>query len=93
MAITAAQQRAEQQLLDSFNRYDQYADVVSAFEFLFTETREMPVCVERFERFPGIMHPVDGRRATPDFTVSFHQGNNLGNCSGSRVSVGAVTSL
>lgn len=65
-----------QDLLDDYNIYDQYVDVVSAFEWLFTETHELAETVEHFERFPRVTLP-DGTVVTPDFTVLFKDGTGL----------------
>lgn len=65
-----------EELLSQHRLYDQYVDVVSAFEWLFTETRDMPQTVEYFERFPTIQAK-DGNLATPDFSVIFTDGSGL----------------
>ncbi|GAA0716739.1 hypothetical protein Drose_36760 [Dactylosporangium roseum] len=78
MAQTSAQERAERQLLESFERYDQYVDIVSAFEWLFTDVRvkQVPEYVLHFERFPRAKNP-SGDELTPDFTAAFKSGNGL----------------
>lgn len=63
-------------LLQQHRLYDQYVDVVSAFEWLFTDTQDMPGTVLHFERFPRIC-AVDGNAATPDFSVVFNDGSGL----------------
>jgi hypothetical protein len=65
-----------QELLDDFELYDQYVDVVSAFEWLFTETQEIPPTVRHFARYPRIPLP-DGTFLTPDFTVLYNDGSGL----------------
>lgn len=67
---------ALQRLLTEFNTYDQYVDVVTAFEWLFTETKELPPSVRHFERFPKIVLD-DGTTHTPDFTVVYTDGTGL----------------
>jgi len=68
---------AEGELIAAFERYDQYVDVVSAFEWLFTSTEvaNVPGTVAHFERFPRVAH--GGRSLTPDFTVLFHNGTGI----------------
>ncbi|WP_041546334.1 MULTISPECIES: hypothetical protein [unclassified Nocardioides] len=66
----------QQSLLDDYDLYDQYVDVVSAFEWLFTGTIELTPTVRHFERYPRITTP-DGTVVTPDFTVLFHDGTGL----------------
>lgn len=60
-------------LLDEFDTYDQHVDVVSAFEWLFTDpgVKDLPATVAHFERFPRIPRPGGGSPLTPDFTVLF----------------------
>lgn len=67
---------AERSLLQGFDVYDQAVDVVSAFEWLHTDTASVPDTVKHFERYPS-MTGTDGKGATPDFTVLFHQGAAL----------------
>lgn len=65
-------------LLDEFATYDQHVDVVSAFEWLFTDpgVKDLPGTVAHFERFPRI--PRDcGSPLTPDFTVLFTDGTAI----------------
>ena len=59
-----------EELLRDHRLYDQYVDVVSAFEWLYTDTNEMPETVLHFERFPRI-DAEDGSPATPDLSVVF----------------------
>lgn len=61
-------------LLHDFRLYDRSVDIVSAYHWYFTATREMPEVVAHFERYPKLAHPVDGRDVTPDFTVLFNDG-------------------
>lgn len=71
---------ALQDLLDDFNMYDQYVDVVCAFEWLFTQVREIADTVRHFERYPKISVPAEGGAdvvLTPDFTVVFTDGTGL----------------
>ena len=63
-------------LLHDHRLYDQYVDVVSAFEWIFTEVDELSVTVAHFERFPKVEAP-DGNDATPDFTIVFTDGTGL----------------
>lgn len=65
-----------EELLQEHRLYDQYVDVVSAFEWLFTETKAMPDTVAHFERFPRL-EGSDGNPATPDFSVLFLDGTGL----------------
>lgn len=67
-----------QRFLDEFNTYDQHVDVVSAFEWLFTDpgVKGLPATVAHFERFPRI--PRDqGDTLTPDFTVLCNDGTAI----------------
>ena len=72
------QKATERQLLDDFETYDQHVDVVSAFEWVFTDPliKEMPATVRHFERFPHV-HSADGVELTPDFTVMFTDGSAI----------------
>jgi hypothetical protein len=63
-------------LLREHRLYDQYVDVVSAFEWIFTEVDELSSTVAHFERFPKL-DAADGNAATPDFTVAFTDGTGL----------------
>lgn len=65
-----------QRLLDEYDTYDQQVDVVSAFEWMFTQTKQLPSTVRRFERFPKIK-VAHGLELTPDFTVLFTDGTAL----------------
>src|SRR3546814_18993668 len=56
--------------------YDLAVWIVSGFLFLFTEQASLSPTVAHFERYPLITHP-DGKEATPDFTVLFHDGGAL----------------
>lgn len=67
---------APEQLLDEYRLYDQYVDVVSAFEWIFTDIQAMPETVTHFERFPRL-DGQDNNPATPDFTVVFKDGAGL----------------
>lgn len=64
---------AAKRLLADYELYDRSVDIVSAYEWLFTETKNLPATVAHFERYPKIAHP-DGQSATPDFTVLFTDG-------------------
>lgn len=68
---------AVQRLMREYDTYDQAVDVVSAFEFLFTEPPDMAATVVHFERFPRIPRSDDGDPDTPDFTVLFTDGTAL----------------
>lgn len=63
-------------MLRSYNIYDEHVDVVSAMEWLFTATKEIPSTVSHFERFPTIKVSED-LTLTPDFTVLFADGTAL----------------
>lgn len=72
------------QLITAFEWYDQQVDIVSAFEFLFTEAEGMHQTVEHFERYPKINAPSPTKdepkrvlRSTPDFTVLFKDRTGL----------------
>jgi hypothetical protein len=67
---------AVQQMLRSYNIYDEHVDVVSAMEWLFTATKEIPSTVVHFERFPTIKVSQD-LTLTPDFTVLFVDGTAI----------------
>lgn len=66
-----------EELLDDFNIYDQYVDVVSAFEWLFTEVTEIAETVRHFERFPRIHVEGKPHPLRPDFTVVYTDGTGL----------------
>ena len=61
-----------QRLIDEYGTYDEHVDVVSAFEWLFTDpgVKDLPATVQHFERFPRIRGS-NGATLTPDFTVLF----------------------
>lgn len=63
-----------EKLLGDYALYDRNVDIVSAYEYLFTEVPEMAATVEWFERFPNAK-TVDGTIVTPDFTVLFKDGH------------------
>lgn len=63
-------------LIADFKQYDRSVDVVSAYHWLFTDTKELPATVSHFERYPKIQHS-DGNAATPDFTVLFKDGTGI----------------
>lgn len=84
---------AVQQLLDRYNLYDEHVDVVSAMEWLFTRTSELPATVEHFERYPRTKIS-DTVTLTPDFTVLFTDGTALiGEIAQFAVSDGSVDDL
>lgn len=62
-----------QQHLSEYTTYDTYVDVVSIFQWLMTETRELPGTVKHFERFPRINQ--GDKELTPDFTILFDDGH------------------
>lgn len=66
-------------LLREFELYDRNVDVVSAFHWLYTDTKELPDVVAHFERYPTIRVRVGGteKEITPDFTVLFKDGTGL----------------
>jgi hypothetical protein len=65
-----------EEMLRRYDIYDRTVDIVSAFEALFTIQLEISATVESFDRYPSLSHP-DGRRATPDFAVTFVDGRVL----------------
>ncbi|GAA1979155.1 hypothetical protein [Microbacterium pumilum] len=71
--------RADPEKLREYELYDRCVDVVSAFHWFFTGTKEMPSVVAHFERYPTVEVTVDGevRAVTPDFTVLFKDGTGL----------------
>lgn len=73
---TEAAEGYEKELLRQYEVYDRHVDVVSAFEWLFCETRDLPVTVEHFERFPRIPTGTS-KPITPDFTVLFKDGTAI----------------
>lgn len=66
-------------MLRDFELYDRSVDVVSAFHWLYTETKELPDVVDHFERYPTIKVRIADveREVTPDFTVLFNDGTGL----------------
>jgi len=66
-------------MLRDFELYDRSVDVVSAFHWLYTETKELPGLVAHFERYPTIKVRVGDveKEVTPDFTVLFKDGTGL----------------
>jgi hypothetical protein len=62
-------------LVTDYDRYDEYVDVVSCFEFMFTDSRVqlLPETVKYFQRFPRCTAETRGqsRVVTPDFVVIF----------------------
>jgi hypothetical protein len=66
-----------EELLRNYQNYDRAVDVVSAFEMLFTQSEtDLPSTVRHFERFPKVT-ALDGKIATPDFSVVFKDGTGL----------------
>lgn len=63
-------------LVDEYALYDRSVDIVSIYDWLFTETRHLPPTVAHFERYPRIRHS-DGQACTPDFTVLFTDGTGI----------------
>jgi hypothetical protein len=61
-------------LLADFALYDRNVDIVSAYQYLFTEVPEMAATVAHFDRFPK-PKTLDGKTVTPDFTVLFNDGH------------------
>jgi hypothetical protein len=77
--VNAEQQKAlEKRLLDEYDVYDTCADIVSAFEWLFTDptVKDMPATVRHFERYPTVVSDA-GTELTPDFTVLFNDGTAI----------------
>lgn len=64
-----------ERLISEFEQYDQYVDIVSAFEWVFTCPIDMAKTVQHFERFPEIAF--EDRTLTPDFTVVFTDNTGL----------------
>jgi len=54
-----------------YAQYDRRVDLVSVAEVWFTRSQGLAPSTVHFDRFPRLVHPVDGRPATPDFTVLF----------------------
>ncbi|WP_028707510.1 hypothetical protein [Propionicicella superfundia] len=67
-----------QGLLDAYRLYDRSVDVVSAYQWLFSDpsSATLPPTVAHFERFPNLAGP-DGKKATPDFTILFKDGTGI----------------
>lgn len=63
-------------LVREYDLYDRNVDVVSAYQWLFTQTADLPATVEHFERYPKVEHP-DGTTITPDFTILFRDGTGI----------------
>lgn len=57
------------ELLREYEVYDQAVDVVSCYQFLFTQVTELAGTVKHFERYPKVTD--NAREHTPDFTVLF----------------------
>lgn len=77
MAERDSLKERERQMLAEFALYDEHVDVVSAFEWIFTDyaVQGLPDTVRHFERFPKI--PTSKSSVTPDFTVSYQDGSGL----------------
>lgn len=62
----------QKQLQDDFAIYDEHVDVVSSFEWIFTQSSRagMSDTVRHFERYPRVVG-AGGTHLTPDFTVLF----------------------
>lgn len=67
---------AVQKLLRRYDVYDEHVDVVSAMEWMFTATSEIPKSVVHFERYPSIKVSEE-LTLTPDFTVLFEDGTAI----------------
>lgn len=65
--------------LREYELYDRSVDVVSAFHWLYTDTKELPDLVAHFERYPTVKMRVGDTetKITPDFTVLFKDGTGL----------------
>lgn len=63
-------------LVREYDLYDRNVDVVSAYQWLFTQTTDLPSSVAHFERYPKVEHP-DGTTLTPDFTILFTDGTGI----------------
>jgi hypothetical protein len=65
-------------LREDYRRYDEYVDIVSCFEWLFTgdDVQDLPDTVAYFERFPRCVIGAD-RTLTPDFIVVFNDDSVL----------------
>lgn len=75
MARSAAREFDADDLLREYEVYDQAVDVVSCYQWLFTQVPELAATVEHFDRYPKVS--ADGRDNTPDFTVLFTDGTGL----------------
>jgi hypothetical protein len=73
----AAQTANRDDALSGYRWFDETVDIVSAFEYLYTEQAEMSATVEHFERFPSVPNPSGHDDLTPDFTVVFKDGTGL----------------
>jgi hypothetical protein len=62
-----------QKLLDEFKNYDKTVDLVSCWQFLFTEVQSLAKNVLHFDRFPRLSSPsvAGDQPKTPDFAVLF----------------------
>lgn len=60
----------------SYEIYDQHVDIVSAFEWIFTEVADISSSVAHFERFPRVKRK-SASDLTPDFTVVFNDGTSI----------------
>ncbi|WP_309110188.1 hypothetical protein [Saccharothrix sp.] len=76
MADEMAPSSRERRLLETYSTYDEHVDVISAFEWMFTQVKDLAATVRHFERFPKI---AIGRKVelTPDFTVLFSDGSAI----------------
>lgn len=73
----AGQKPNKDDVLRDYQWFDETVDIVSAFEYLYTEQSEMAATVEHFERFPSVPNPSGHDDLTPDFTVLFKDGTGL----------------
>lgn len=69
MGRAAAHEFDPDLLLRQYEVYDQAVDVVSCYQWLFTQVEDLTATVQHFERYPKVTSR--GRDHTPDFTVLF----------------------
>lgn len=75
MGRSAAREFDADDLLRQYEVYDQAVDVVSCYQWVFTEVPELAATVRHFERYPKVI--AEGRDNTPDFTVLFDDNTGL----------------
>lgn len=75
----ASKPQPDSAVIREYELYDRSVDVVSAFHWLYTDTKELPELVAHFERYPTVKVRVGDTetKLTPDFTVLFEDGTGL----------------